>query len=165
MIFFKYALYLFLEFSKEIINLPKVDIGLPYENRWKSTGRFVKNVDLEPSARKRTLEVSLDSVHSPINDLAAPIRRQVLAEHYGIFNDLYGSSYYFVPSVNFGLDYPYFESDKLSFDNHRNKMLEENSEFVQPVYTGNFISSFLAMVIHYYYYFKYKSYVIKSKHG
>lgn len=77
-----------------------------------------RNKDLEQSARLRKLKVSLESVRRDwINELG-PLHIQTLAEHYGVFKDLFNGDF-FTPVVNL----------KVCFD--------YQDDLVTPVYYGN----------------------------
>nr|CAH8854235.1 unnamed protein product [Trichobilharzia regenti] len=123
---------------KDMSSLEPVDIGLPYVPS-KSSVSFPKRLDLEIQARKRTLQVPLDVIHSPKEDTEAAMRRFNIAKHYDIFGSLYGPPHVFIPVVDFNIEYfkPVNEGIDIS-----DKTDNENSlSYVQPVFYGNLVSA------------------------
>ncbi|VDQ17661.1 unnamed protein product [Trichobilharzia regenti] len=129
--------------SKDMSSLEPVDIGLPYVPS-KLSVSFPKRLDLEIQARKRTLQVPLDVIHSPKEDTEAAMRRFNIAKHYDIFGSLYGPPHVFIPVVDFNIEYfkPVNEGIDIS-----DKTDNENSlSYVQPVFYGNLVSACKAQV-------------------
>lgn len=130
----------FLERSFELkgatqLTLSPVDIGLPYIPEPLLPNRpQPKKSDLESAARKRTLVVPLVEIHSPTEDTHAPVRRLIIAQHYDIFDALFGYPHFFVPQTKFNICYAVEETTGA-----------HDCYEVQPVYTGNFVSPKFAM--------------------
>ncbi|XP_022598508.1 39S ribosomal protein L38, mitochondrial [Seriola dumerili] len=94
----------------------QVDIGLPRYRPRRTTEvrerRQVikankKNAELERSTRLRTFKIPLDRVQETWEQSSAPFHIKRLAEHYGVFKDLFPQAY-FLPQVllrvNYGQD-------------------------------------------------------------
>ncbi|XP_076856103.1 large ribosomal subunit protein mL38 isoform X2 [Brachyhypopomus gauderio] len=84
-----------------------VDIGLPHcrpsrkmeaKERTRVMKQNKENPDLERAARLRTFRIQLDRVKSEWEKTNGPYHIQRLAEHYGIYQDLFPMAY-FVPRV------------------------------------------------------------------
>ncbi|CAH8586675.1 unnamed protein product [Schistosoma haematobium] len=127
----------------DLSSLEPLDIGLPYVFPKESTA-FLKRLDLEPQARKRTLQVPLDVIHSPSEDNEAPVRLLNIAQHYGIFNSLFGPPHIFVPVVNFEVEY-LKPDDKPGISDEGKCNDDKSTTYVQPVFSGNLISANIAM--------------------
>ncbi|KAF8569112.1 hypothetical protein P879_06316 [Paragonimus westermani] len=129
----------------ESSSLLPVDIGLPYKAGPLLPNRSQqKKTELEAAARKLTLRVPVDAIHSTSEDTQAPVRRLLVAQHYGVFNSLFGPPHFFVPQVDFK---PYFlenPGDRTSVDlsSEQNTLVEVD---LHPVYMGNLITPKLAM--------------------
>nr|DBA27858.1 TPA: hypothetical protein GDO54_008307 [Pyxicephalus adspersus] len=83
----------------------KVDIGLPYfppssteikKARKKIQRDNHKNPELEKAARLHTLKIPLDEVRAEWEQTCGPYHIQRVAEHYGVYKDLFGEGT-FVP--------------------------------------------------------------------
>ncbi|XP_050423328.1 39S ribosomal protein L38, mitochondrial [Adelges cooleyi] len=106
----------------------KVDIGLPPTLRDKkkenaSRIEYLKkiksNPELEKLARNNQLPVSLEDITNEWSKTNAPLHIKKVAEHYGVFEHLFGDAY-FMPYIQLDITY------------------EHNSTKV-PVYRGNII--------------------------
>ncbi|CAH8516164.1 unnamed protein product [Schistosoma turkestanicum] len=128
----------------DLSSLGPVDIGLPYVCP-KESAVFSKRLDLEHQARKRTLQVPLDVIHSPSEDHQAPVRRLNIAQHYGIFNSLFGPPHIFFPVVNFGIEYFKPEDGEPNISDKSKCKDDQSTTHVQPVFCGNLISANIAM--------------------
>lgn len=111
------------------MSISPVDIGFATDPP-KRMRNVPRNPELEPLARRRELKLSAEYVHNVQIDKEAPHRRQVAADHYGIFADLFSQPHQFCPVVELQIFYP-----------------QPSSNYVNPVYCGNFISPKLAQVI------------------
>ncbi|XP_061823209.1 large ribosomal subunit protein mL38 [Nerophis lumbriciformis] len=85
----------------------QVDIGLPRDSSSKSKvvrerkkiiKENKKNVDLERACRLRTLKISVDRVQERWENSSGCFHVKRLAEHYGVFRDLFPKAY-FLPRV------------------------------------------------------------------
>uniref|UniRef100_UPI001A98E5EA 39S ribosomal protein L38, mitochondrial n=1 Tax=Gasterosteus aculeatus aculeatus TaxID=481459 RepID=UPI001A98E5EA len=85
----------------------KVDIGLPYfrpsrtkeaKERKQVMKENKKNVELERACRLRTFKIPLDRVHETWEKSSGPFHVKRLADHYGVFRDLFPMAY-FLPQV------------------------------------------------------------------
>ncbi|XP_070491328.1 large ribosomal subunit protein mL38 [Chironomus tepperi] len=104
------------------------DIGFPYEKPPRSA-EFNKRFDhlkkqrsdfnLEKAARAAKLEINLDEVKVDWFKTAGPFHIRKIAEHYGIYDDLFGKYAYFVPRVFLDIKFPI------------------NEDTFYPVYSGN----------------------------
>ncbi|XP_068209894.1 large ribosomal subunit protein mL38 [Palaemon carinicauda] len=65
-----------------------------------------RDKNLEKLAKKRLLKVDLDAVQQEWETTTAPLQLRTLAEHYGIFSDLFGLAY-FNPYVYLTITYDY----------------------------------------------------------
>lgn len=118
------------ELNKEDPELAvKVDIGLPVEKKRRSSEIMQwrkeiqlqrKNPESEKKARELSCVISLDEVKTVWNKLDAPVHIRRIANHYGIFQDLFGDAY-FHPVVPLTIQY------------------ELESDMIAKVYTGNVI--------------------------
>lgn len=112
--------------DKNPTKLLKVDIGLPTtHNRVKSAwlSEYQKNrhsKEAEKSARNRTLVVDLPKVNDIWLETDGPFHSKAIAEHYGIFRDLFNHAY-FHPVVPLDISYP------------------NSNETVVKVYRGNVV--------------------------
>ncbi|XP_024120245.1 39S ribosomal protein L38, mitochondrial [Oryzias melastigma] len=91
----------------------RVDIGLPCRashrrKEEKERRQVMRNnrssVELERAARLRTLKVDLDRVQETWEQTAAPFHVRRLADHYGVFRDLFPNAY-FLPQVTLRIRY------------------------------------------------------------
>ncbi|CAN9508958.1 unnamed protein product [Ophioblennius macclurei] len=91
----------------------QVDIGLPisrpHRTKELKERRQVmkdnkKNVELERAARLRTFKISLDQVRETWEKTSGPFQVKRLAEHYGVFRDLFPNAY-FIPQVTLRINY------------------------------------------------------------
>ncbi|MED6277190.1 hypothetical protein CHARACLAT_010817 [Characodon lateralis] len=85
----------------------RVDIGLPYcspsrtkevKERRNVMRENKRNVELERASRLRTLKISLDRVQQTWEKTSGPFDIKKLADHYGVFRDLFPMAY-FLPQV------------------------------------------------------------------
>ncbi|XP_045618376.1 large ribosomal subunit protein mL38 isoform X1 [Procambarus clarkii] len=106
-----------------------VNIGLPHINpsrreqlnhRLQYRKSLRQNPEIEKLSRSRKLAVDINKVREEWDSTSGPHHIRTLAEHYGIFRDLYGCAY-FIPRVALRINY--------NFDD----------EMVSPVYRGNTI--------------------------
>ncbi|XP_056378317.1 39S ribosomal protein L38, mitochondrial [Hyla sarda] len=111
-------------------SLPKVDIGFPYvssssKERVKAQKEVLKanhrNPELEKASRHRTLLIPLDEVRAEWERTWGPNHIQRVAEHYGVYKDLFGEAT-FVPRVTLRIHYNSAE------------------DTVMPVYYGNVVT-------------------------
>ncbi|XP_036938395.1 39S ribosomal protein L38, mitochondrial isoform X1 [Acanthopagrus latus] len=91
----------------------QVDIGLPYyrPNRTKEVRERKqvmrdkkKNVELERASRLHTFKIPLDKVQEFWEKSSGPFHVKRLAEHYGVFRDLFPMAY-FLPQVPIQISY------------------------------------------------------------
>ncbi|XP_035608838.1 39S ribosomal protein L38, mitochondrial-like [Oncorhynchus keta] len=99
-------------------DVERVNIGLPHcrPSRVKEARerkRVVKenrrSIELERAMRLRTFKVSLDRVQAGWEETSGPYHVQRLADHYGIFKDLFPMAYFyprFTLCVSYGQDSP-----------------------------------------------------------
>ncbi|KAG9478722.1 hypothetical protein GDO78_012404 [Eleutherodactylus coqui] len=108
----------------------KVDIGFPSvlpstKERLKAQKEVLKanhrNPELEKASRHRTLLIPLDEVRADWERECGPIHIQRVAEHYGVYNDLFGKAT-FVPQVTLRIQY------------------NTEEDAVMPVYYGNVVT-------------------------
>ncbi|KAL5105578.1 39S ribosomal protein L38 mitochondrial [Taenia crassiceps] len=116
-----------IECSKVNHSIDPINIGFKVDLP-KRTRKAGRRLDLELMARRRQLEVVADEVLNQDEDCESPFRRLLAATHYGIFKDLFGPYYYFVPVLDVPIFYPLVDSSD-----------------VVPVYYGNQISAGNAM--------------------
>ncbi|XP_069813463.1 large ribosomal subunit protein mL38 [Dendropsophus ebraccatus] len=111
-------------------SVQKVDIGFPYmssstKERLKVQKEVLKanhqNPELEKASRHRTLRIPLDEVRADWERTWGPNHIQRVAEHYGVYKDLFGEAT-FVPRVMLRIQYNAAEDS------------------VMPVYYGNVIT-------------------------
>ncbi|CAL8071145.1 unnamed protein product [Calicophoron daubneyi] len=131
-------------------SLDPVDIGLPYVSSSSKSRAHThsKRPELEPAARKHTLKIPLDLVHSVTEDRQAPMRLLSVAKHYDIFNALFGSPHFFVPQFNIGVYYNLPEEHKSPKTDKVTSSLDEPKQkeiTTVPVYMGNIIAAQHAM--------------------
>nr|XP_020660767.1 39S ribosomal protein L38, mitochondrial [Pogona vitticeps] len=109
---------------------PKIDIGLPrFRTAWKEQlkerkhirKQNLKNPDLERASRLNTLLIPLDDVKAEWERTSGPYHKQRVAEHYGLYQDLFGDAT-FLPQVILRVEY------------------SQDEEHVTPVYCGNLIT-------------------------
>ncbi|XP_056325174.1 39S ribosomal protein L38, mitochondrial [Danio aesculapii] len=103
-----------------------VDIGLPYhrpsrkmevKERMKVIQENKKNPELERENRLQTFRVSLDGVKSEWEKTNGPHQIRRLAEHYGIYKDLFPMAY-FTPRVMLRIGYGDDSSASVHYGNH-----------------------------------------------
>ncbi|KAG9267472.1 39S ribosomal protein L38, mitochondrial [Astyanax mexicanus] len=103
-----------------------VDIGLPYcrpsrvkeaRERRKVMRENRKNPELERATRLRSFRISLDKVKTEWEKTNGPYHIQRLAEHYGIYRDLFPMAY-FVPRVMLRVGYEGDGSALVHYGNH-----------------------------------------------
>ncbi|XP_008436010.1 large ribosomal subunit protein mL38 [Poecilia reticulata] len=91
----------------------RVDIGLPYcrpsrtkevKERRQVMRENSRNVELERASRLRTLKISLDRVQETWEKNSGPLHIKKLADHYGVFRDLFPMAY-FRPQVTLRISY------------------------------------------------------------
>ncbi|KAI4789611.1 hypothetical protein KUCAC02_035139 [Chaenocephalus aceratus] len=103
----------------------KVDIGLPYlrpsrlkevKERTQMVKENKRNAELERASRLRTLKVSLDRVQDEWGKSSGPFHIQRLAEHYGVFRDLFPNAL-FLPQVLMQIDYSQDHGGQVHYGN------------------------------------------------
>ncbi|XP_032430316.1 large ribosomal subunit protein mL38 [Xiphophorus hellerii] len=91
----------------------RVDIGLPYcrpsrtkvvKERRQAMSENKRNVELERASRLRTLKIPLDRVQETWEKTGGPFDIKKLADHYGVFRDLFPMAY-FLPQVTLHISY------------------------------------------------------------
>ncbi|XP_063338246.1 39S ribosomal protein L38, mitochondrial [Pelmatolapia mariae] len=91
----------------------RVDIGLPYyqsrrtkevRKRRQVMKENKKNVELERASRLRTFKIPLDQVQETWEKTTGPFHVKRLADHYGVFRDLFPMAY-FLPQVTLKVCY------------------------------------------------------------
>ncbi|GAA6225998.1 39S ribosomal protein L38, mitochondrial [Lates japonicus] len=91
----------------------QVDIGFPYcrpsrtkevRARSQEIKENKKNVELEKAMRLRTFKIPLDRVEETWEKSSRPFHVKRLAEHYGVFRDLFPTAY-FLPQVHLHVCY------------------------------------------------------------
>ncbi|KAM4526909.1 large ribosomal subunit protein mL38 [Fundulus diaphanus] len=91
----------------------RVDIGLPYcrpsrtkevKERRHAMRENKRNAELERASRLRTLKISLDRVQQTWEKTGRPLDVKKLADHYGVFRDLFPMAY-FLPQVTLRVSY------------------------------------------------------------
>nr|XP_033816179.1 39S ribosomal protein L38, mitochondrial isoform X2 [Geotrypetes seraphini] len=109
----------------------KIDIGLPYyrpsrskvmKERKQIMKQNHQNAELERTARLRTWLIPLDEVKAEWERTRGPYQVQRIAEHYGIYRDLFNGAF-FVPYIILRVAY------------------SQNEELVMPVYHGNVVTA------------------------
>ncbi|XP_061563975.1 39S ribosomal protein L38, mitochondrial [Cololabis saira] len=102
-----------------------VDIGLPYyrpkrtkevKERRQLLQDNRQNVELERASRLRTLKVSLDQVQEAWEKSSGPFHVKRLAEHYGVFRDLFPNAH-FLPQVTLRIRYHQDNSGQVHYGN------------------------------------------------
>ncbi|KAF7282848.1 hypothetical protein GWI33_001984 [Rhynchophorus ferrugineus] len=104
----------------------KVDIGLPppqisktkfFEERMQTIRKNRKNPDMEKLSRTQQLQINMEETYADWLNTVGPYHIRQIAEHYGIFEHLFGDAYFhaFVPL----------------------KIAYENNDTLYPVYYGN----------------------------
>lgn len=90
-----------------------VDIGFPYvkpnrtkevKERKQQMKENKKNVELERAARLRTFRIPLESVQETWEKTTGPFQVKRLAEHYGVYKDLFPNAF-FLPQVSLKVNY------------------------------------------------------------
>lgn len=103
--------------QKDPVVYAPVNIGLPnrqpprrelLESRLQHLKEVRKNKILEKEAWKGNLKLDLDEVQADWETGAGPHQLRVLAQHYGIFDHLFGNAY-FTPRVFLNISYDYDE--------------------------------------------------------
>ncbi|XP_049829664.1 39S ribosomal protein L38, mitochondrial [Schistocerca gregaria] len=113
----------------------KVDIGFPKQSSKSSTdpkGRlniYRENKHLEPLARKKQLEIPLNEVKEIWKRESAASQIKSVADHYGIYDDLFGDAYFF-PSVM--LDVHYKQSEDTFAAVHRGNVIKPSEAVTAP---------------------------------
>lgn len=106
-----------------------IDIGFPknaslsedeLEQRKKCLEALHDDLNLEKAARLRTLKLDLDEVKTEWDKTVGPDHIKIMAEHFGIFRDLFDGAH-FMPTMPLAITYDY------------------DDETVTPVYRGNHI--------------------------
>ncbi|XP_062447966.1 large ribosomal subunit protein mL38 [Rhea pennata] len=109
---------------------PKIDISLPRDKllgmkevkeRKNILRRNHQNAEMERAARLRTVLIPLDEVRAEWEKTSGPLHKQRVAEHYGIFRDLFKGAT-FTPRVILRVGY------------------SQEDEHVVPVYHGNMVT-------------------------
>ncbi|XP_075033909.1 large ribosomal subunit protein mL38 [Mixophyes fleayi] len=110
--------------------LEKVDIGFPYlsssiNERRRTRKEMLKanhsNAELERVSRHRTLQIPLDEVRAEWERTCGPAHIQSVAEHYGVYKDLFGEAT-FVPRLALRVQY------------------NTGEDTVMPIYYGNVVT-------------------------
>ncbi|XP_070847050.1 large ribosomal subunit protein mL38 [Chaetodon trifascialis] len=103
----------------------RVDIGLPYcqPSRTKELVKRrqvmkdnKKNIELERATRLRTFKIPLDQVQEVWAKSSGPFDIMRLAEHYGVFRDLFPMAY-FLPQVSLHISYSQDNSGQVYYGN------------------------------------------------
>ncbi|KAK0134300.1 39S ribosomal protein L38, mitochondrial [Merluccius polli] len=103
----------------------RVNIGLPRYRASRTAEvrerrRIVKdnknNVDLEQATRLRTFKIPLDQVQDGWEKTTGPFQIRRLADHYGVFKDLFPKAY-FLPQVLLGISYGQEHSNRVYYGN------------------------------------------------
>uniref|UniRef100_A0A8P4KJM2 Large ribosomal subunit protein mL38 n=1 Tax=Dicentrarchus labrax TaxID=13489 RepID=A0A8P4KJM2_DICLA len=103
----------------------KVDIGLPYyrpcrlkevRERRQVMKANKENADLERACRLRTFKIPLDVVQEVWKKNRGPLHIKKLADHYGVFRDLFPMAY-FLPQVSLHICYGQDNSGTVHFGN------------------------------------------------
>lgn len=112
----------------------RVDIGLPPVQKYRSkevkerlgiTKANRKNLELEKKSRNQELLIDLEEVKRDWVKTSGPYQIKEVADHYGVFNDLFGDAY-FAPQVYIDVSYNVSE------------------DFQMPVHYGNIIKPYRA---------------------
>ncbi|XP_034264510.1 large ribosomal subunit protein mL38 isoform X1 [Pantherophis guttatus] len=108
----------------------KIDIGLPslplsrrniYKERKAFRKQNLTNPELEKASWLKTLQIPLDDVKAEWERTSGPYHKQRLAEHYGLYRDLFDNAM-FVPRVLLKVEY------------------NQDENYVMPVYYGNVVT-------------------------
>ncbi|XP_038591378.1 39S ribosomal protein L38, mitochondrial [Micropterus salmoides] len=103
----------------------RVDIGLPYyrpgrikevRERRQVMKDNKRNAELERASRLRTLKIPLDRVQETWEKSSGPFHIKRLAEHYGVFKDLFPMAY-FLPQVSLHICYNQDNSGQVHYGN------------------------------------------------
>ncbi|XP_035520052.1 39S ribosomal protein L38, mitochondrial [Morone saxatilis] len=103
----------------------RVDIGLPYyrpcrlrevRERRQVMKANKENADLERACRLRTFKIPLDVVQEVWKKNSGPLHIKRLADHYGVFRDLFPMAY-FLPQVSLHICYSQDNSGQVHFGN------------------------------------------------
>ncbi|MEQ2274743.1 hypothetical protein XENORESO_009391 [Xenotaenia resolanae] len=103
----------------------RVDIGLPYcspsrtkevKERRNVMRENKRNVELERASRLRTLKISLDRVQQTWEKTSGPFDIKKLADHYGVFRDLFPMAY-FLPQVTLCISYSQGADGRVNYGN------------------------------------------------
>ncbi|CAG5911895.1 unnamed protein product [Menidia menidia] len=103
----------------------RVDIGLPYcrpsrikevKERRQVMKDNKRNVELERASRLRTLKIPLDRVQETWEKSSGPFHIMRLADHYGVFKDLFPKAY-FLPQVTLRISYGQENSGQVFYGN------------------------------------------------
>ncbi|XP_055380790.1 39S ribosomal protein L38, mitochondrial [Condylostylus longicornis] len=96
------------ERNENTVLLPRVNIGFACktpsrkevrQSRIEHLKKQKQNQDLERLSRSNSLSINLDAVRKESNFTAAPFQLKTIADHYGIYKDLFGNAY-FIPRIN-----------------------------------------------------------------
>uniref|UniRef100_A0A3Q0SVI6 Large ribosomal subunit protein mL38 n=1 Tax=Amphilophus citrinellus TaxID=61819 RepID=A0A3Q0SVI6_AMPCI len=102
-----------------------VDIGLPYcqpartkevRRRRQVMKENKKNIELERASRLRTFKIPLDRVQETWEETSGPFHIKRLADHYGVFRDLFSMAY-FLPQVTLKICYSQDNSTQVHYGN------------------------------------------------
>ncbi|XP_056912986.1 39S ribosomal protein L38, mitochondrial isoform X1 [Takifugu flavidus] len=97
----------YLEKADPVNDVERVDIGMPFyrpcrtiqvRERQKIIKNNKKNVELERALRRQTFKIPLDRVQETWEQSNGPFQIKRLADHYGVFKDLFSMAY-FIPQV------------------------------------------------------------------
>ncbi|MEE6528087.1 hypothetical protein FKM82_030018, partial [Ascaphus truei] len=114
----------------------KIDIGLPFASpsfakmaraRKQKLKENHRDPDLERASRLRTLRIPLDEVRADWERTSGPYHVQRVADHYGVYRDLFGEAT-FTPRISLRVQY------------------SQGEELVMPVYHGNVVTASEAAV-------------------
>ncbi|XP_030611174.1 large ribosomal subunit protein mL38 [Archocentrus centrarchus] len=103
----------------------RVDIGLPYcqpartkevRRRRQVMKENKKNIELERASRLRTFKIPLDRVQETWEETSGPFHIKRLADHYGVFRDLFSMAY-FLPQVTLKICYSQDNSTHVHYGN------------------------------------------------
>ncbi|KAM9837272.1 large ribosomal subunit protein mL38 [Aulostomus maculatus] len=113
-------------YMEKRISKDGVDIGLPHlqrisikekKERRRVMAENKRNADLEKASRLRTFKISLDEVQKIWEINSAPFYIKRLADHYGVFRDLFSMAY-FLPLVWLRVCYSQNPSGQVYHGNH-----------------------------------------------
>uniref|UniRef100_A0A8D0DD77 Large ribosomal subunit protein mL38 n=1 Tax=Sander lucioperca TaxID=283035 RepID=A0A8D0DD77_SANLU len=103
----------------------RVDIGLPYyrpgrtkevRERKQVMKDNKKNIELERASRLRTFKIPLDKVQETWEKSSGPFHIKRLADHYGVFRDLFPMAY-FLPQVSLRIGYGQDNTGQVHYGN------------------------------------------------